>query len=49
LAVNDKASAIIALDMAVKRAGTREAYSQLKDRAIMTMAKLKEELFAPKV
>lgn len=48
LAIGDKASAIIALEMAVSRSKEREAFAQLKDRATLTMTKLKEELLSGK-
>lgn len=41
--LGDKPSAIIALEMAIKRAKDRQEFSQLKDRALMTIDSLKEE------
>lgn len=46
--LGDKISALIALEMAVKRSGTKEEYSQLKDRALMTIESLREEIAKPK-
>ncbi|MGZ4849903.1 MAG: SycD/LcrH family type III secretion system chaperone [Candidatus Bathyarchaeia archaeon] len=48
LQMGDKASAIIALEMAVKRSGSKPEFSQLKDRALMTIQSLKEEIAKPK-
>jgi type III secretion system low calcium response chaperone LcrH/SycD len=48
LALGDKLSAVVALEMAVKRSADREVFSQLKDRAIMTIATLKEEFASAK-
>jgi type III secretion system low calcium response chaperone LcrH/SycD len=42
--MNDPASAIIALEMAVQRAGDAPAYQTLKDRALLTIESLKKEL-----
>lgn len=42
--MKDPPSAIIALEMAVKRAGDKPAYKVLKDRCLMTIASLKKEL-----
>lgn len=44
LQMGDKISAIIALEMAIKRAGDKAEYSQLKDRAQLTIDSLKEEM-----
>jgi type III secretion system low calcium response chaperone LcrH/SycD len=44
LQMGDPVSALIALEMAVKRAGERPEYKTLKDRAIMTMEGLKKEV-----
>lgn len=48
LQMNDKVSAMIALEMAVKRSGTRSEFTQLKDRALMTIESLREEIAKPK-
>jgi type III secretion system low calcium response chaperone LcrH/SycD len=48
LQMDDKISAIIALEMAVKRAGERAEFQQLKDRALLTIKSLKEALTKPK-
>lgn len=42
--LKDPASAIIALEMAVKRAGDHPAYKVLKDRALMSIETLKKEM-----
>lgn len=44
LKMNDKVSALIALEMAVTRAGEDPRYKALVDRATMTMDKIKLEL-----
>jgi type III secretion system low calcium response chaperone LcrH/SycD len=44
LQMKDKVSALIALEMAVKRAGDKPEYHVLKDRALMTIKSIKEEL-----
>ncbi len=44
LAMKDSYSAIIALDMAIKRAGSKPEYQMLKDRAILTMQNLEGEV-----
>lgn len=46
LALGDKASAIMALEMAINRSKERPVFAQLKDRARLTMATLKEEMMA---
>lgn len=48
LQMNDKVSAMIALEMAVKRSGTKPEFAQLKDRALMTIESLREEITKPK-
>lgn len=48
LQMGDKVSAMIALEMAVKRSGSKPEFSQLKDRALMTIESLKEEIARPK-
>ncbi|MBA3237901.1 MAG: SycD/LcrH family type III secretion system chaperone [Parachlamydiaceae bacterium] len=45
--LGDKISALIALEMAVKRSGTKPEYSQLKDRALMTIESLKADIAKP--
>lgn len=42
--MKDPVSAIIALEMAIKRAGERAEYKMLKDRALLTIDNLKKEL-----
>lgn len=42
--MRDKASAILCLDMAVKRAGNKPEYQVLKDRALLSIDSLKQEL-----
>jgi type III secretion system low calcium response chaperone LcrH/SycD len=41
--MGDPASALIALEMAVKRAGERPEFKTLKDRALLTISGLKKE------
>ncbi|NGX43339.1 MAG: hypothetical protein K940chlam7_01634, partial [Chlamydiae bacterium] len=41
--MKDPISAIISLEMAVKRSGNKPEYKTLKDRAMMTIESLKEE------
>lgn len=48
LQMGDKVSAMIALEMAVKRSASKSEYSQLKDRALLTIASLREEIAKPK-
>lgn len=48
LQMNDKVSAMIALEMAVKRSGSKPEFTQLKDRALMTIESLREEIAKPK-
>lgn len=48
LQVGDKMSAVVALQMAVKRAGDKEEFSVMKDRALMAIETYKEELMRPK-
>jgi len=48
LQMNDKVSALISLEMAVKKAGARPEYQTLKDRAVLTAENLKKELQKPK-
>jgi len=43
LQMNDPISAIIALEMAIKRAGKRNEYQALKDRALMTLEALRKK------
>lgn len=42
--MGDRASAVLSLDMAVKRAGEKPEYQVLKDRALLTIDSLKKEL-----
>ena len=42
--MKDSISAIISLEMAVKRAGDKPEYQSLKDRALMSIKSLKEEM-----
>lgn len=42
--MNDPVSALIALEMAVKRAGDKVEYQTLKDRALLTIESLKKEI-----
>jgi len=42
--MDDKVSALVSLEMAVKRAGEKKEFKTLKDRAQMTMNSIKEEL-----
>ena len=42
--LNDPASAILALEMAIKRSGERVEYQTLKDRAMLTIESLKKDL-----
>ncbi len=42
--LNDPASALMALEMAVKRAGNKPEYQTLKDRALLTIESLKKEI-----
>jgi len=44
LQMEDPLSALLALEMAVKRAGEQPHYAVLKDRALLTMASLREEI-----
>lgn len=44
LQLKDRISAIISLEMAIKRAGDKEEYRALKDRALMTVENLRKEL-----
>lgn len=46
--LDDKISAVIALEMAVRRAGDRPEFLQLKDRALLSIESLKEEVGNPK-
>lgn len=48
LQMGDKVSAMIALEMAVKRSRDKPEYAQLKDRALMTIESLKQEITKPK-
>jgi len=48
LQVGDKMSAVVALQMAVKRAADKEEFAVMKDRALMAIANYKEELMRPK-
>jgi len=42
--MNDPVSALIALEMAVKRAGDKTEYQTLRDRALLTIDSLKKEI-----
>ena len=42
--MKDTVSALISLEMAVKRAGDKEEYQMLKDRALLTIDALKKEM-----
>jgi type III secretion system low calcium response chaperone LcrH/SycD len=42
--MRDRASAIIALEMAIQRAKDKQEYQILKDRSLLTIASLKKEL-----
>ena len=44
LGMKDTYSAIVALDMAIKGAGSKPEFQMLKDRAIMTMQGLQNEV-----
>lgn len=44
LGMKDSYSAIVALDMAIKRAGDKKEFQMLKDRAVLTMENLKQEI-----
>ncbi len=46
LQMGDKASAVISLEMAVKRAGEKAEYQVLKDRSLLTIEGLKKEILA---
>jgi len=48
LQMGDNISALLALEMAVKRSGERAEFQHLKDRALMTIQSLKQELVKPK-
>lgn len=48
LQMDDKISAMIALEMAVKRSGDKPVFKTLKDRALMTIESLKKEIQKPK-
>ena len=48
LHLQDPVSALIALEMAVKRAGDKQEYQTLKDRALLTIESLKQEVNKPK-
>jgi type III secretion system low calcium response chaperone LcrH/SycD len=48
LQAGDKISAVIALEMAVKRAGDKPEFQQLKDRSALTIQSLKQEITKPK-
>lgn len=48
LQMRDPVSALISLEMAVKRAGEKQEYQSLKDRALMTIQSLKKETEAKK-
>ncbi len=48
LQLGDKVSALIALEMAIKRSGSRGEFQQLKDRAALTVDSLREEIEKPK-
>lgn len=42
--MNDSISALISLEMAVKRAGNKPEFKALKDRALLTISSLKKEV-----
>jgi type III secretion system low calcium response chaperone LcrH/SycD len=42
--MNDPVSALIALEMAIKRAGDKPEYQMLKDRALLSIESLKKEI-----
>lgn len=42
--INDKASALITLEMAVNRSGDKPEYQMLKDRALLTMTSIKKDI-----
>lgn len=44
LQLGDKVSALIALEMAIKRSGERAEFQQLKDRAALTVESLKDDV-----
>lgn len=44
LQMNDKPSALISLELAIKRAGEKPEYQKLKDRALLTVENLKKEI-----
>jgi len=46
--MGDKMSAMIALEMAIKRSGEKPEFQQLKDRSVMTLQSLKKEIAKPK-
>ncbi|MBA2726817.1 MAG: SycD/LcrH family type III secretion system chaperone [Parachlamydiaceae bacterium] len=48
LQLGDKVSALIALEMAIKRSGDKAEFQQLKDRATLTVNSLREEIEKPK-
>lgn len=48
LQMNDKVSALVSLEMAVKRSGEKAEFRTLKDRALLTIESLKKELGNPK-
>ncbi len=41
--LNDPVSAVIALEMAIQKAGSRPEYQMIKDRALLTVNSLKQE------
>ncbi len=44
LQIGDKVSAMVSLEMAIKRAGEKEEFQTLKDRAKMTLKSLEKEM-----
>jgi type III secretion system low calcium response chaperone LcrH/SycD len=46
--MKDPISALIALEMAVKRAGNQPTYQTLRDRSLLTIESLKKEMQKPK-
>lgn len=48
LQLGDKVSAMIALEMAMKRSGERPEFKTIKDRAALTVESLKQEISKPK-
>jgi hypothetical protein len=44
LQMNDKVSALIALEMAIQRSENKAEFQQLKDRAALTVSSLKDDI-----